>query len=327
MVENYNDQLIIEKNSKAIASNDLLRFEVSRWIEAFLLDCRVRGLASKTIYFYKMMLQLFTDFIDPIADELERPFTMGEISPNLIRAYMIHLENTNHNKGGRHAAYRALRAFVYFWRDEVEPENWKNPFEKVAAPKIRTAPLQPIEISEIQKLLDACNASNGRTTQRDAAIILSLADTGLRAAELLSINLDEIDLISGEIFIKSGKGDKSRYVYLGKKARLAVRRYLRNREDDHPALWLSEQGSQLTYWGLRQVIRRRAKDAGIDPPGLHSFRRFFALACLRNGMDLHTLRRLMGHADLQMLQRYLKLSNDDLQSGHKLAGPVDHSIL
>jgi site-specific recombinase XerD len=317
------NQLTIQKNSKAIASSGLLRFGVSRWIEAFLMDRKVRGLASGTIYFYKMMLQLFSDFLD----QFDHSFTMGEISPNLIREYMIHLENTNHNAGGRHAAYRALRAFVYFWRDEIEPENWKNPFSKVAAPKTRKAPLPPVEIDQIQKLLDACDSSKGRTSQRDAAIILSLADTGCRASELLSINRDQIDLITGEVYIKDGKGSKPRFVYLGKKARLAVRRYLRTREDDHQAVWLSDQGGRLTYWGLRQVIRRRAEAAGIKTPSLHSFRRFFALACLRNGMDIYTLQRLMGHSDLQVLRRYLALSNDDLQSGHRLAGPVDHSIL
>lgn len=326
MADQNNNQGIIRKiiaENGEISPIDFLRFEISRWIEAFILDRKVQGMAAGTIHFYRMKLQLFTQYLE----QFNRPFTMGEISPNLIRAYMVHLEDTGHNPGGRHAAYRSLRAFVYFWRDEVEPENWKNPFEKVSAPKIRTAPLPPVEIGEIQMLLDTCETAAGRTGERDAAIILSLADTGVRAAELLSIDRADLDLITGEVYIKNGKGNKPRYVYLGKKSRLAVRRYLRTRADDQPALWLSERGGRLTYWGLREVIRRRAATAGIDPPGLHDFRRFFALACIRNGMNLHALRRLMGHSDLQILQRYLALSNEDLHHGHELAGPVDHSSL
>jgi site-specific recombinase XerD len=325
MATEKTNQGIIRKISadySGISRSDFLRFEISKWIEAFVLDRRVQGMAAGTIHFYQSKLKLFTNFLD----QFDRPFTMGEISPNLIRAFLLHLEETDHNPGGRNAAYRALRAFVYFWRDEVDPEGWKNPFDKVSAPKISKAPLPPVEIDEIQALIDACD-SRGRTAVRDEAIILSLADTGARAQELLDIDRENVDLITGEIYIRDGKGGKPRFVFLGKKARKAVRRYLRTREDQDPALWLSERGEKLTYWGLREVIRRRADYAGIDPPSLHSFRRFFALACIRNKMDLHTLRRLMGHADLQVLQRYLDFSKRDLQEGHQAAGPVDHSSL
>jgi site-specific recombinase XerD len=305
--------------------------DLLRWIDAFMTDRKVKGLAKGTLHFYKTKLKLFTDFLTEYLGGRGQLHKIhpGDINPNLIRAFLLHLEEAGHNPGGRHAAYRALRTLLYFWRDEVEPERWKNPFRKVAAPKIRKAPLPPIEVDEIQALIDACD-EHGRVSERDKAIILSLADTGVRAAELLSIDLDDIDLVTGEVHIRAGKGNKPRFVFLGKKARKAIRRYLRTRKDaadPNPALWVTEKGNRLSYWGLREVIRRRALDAGIDPPGLHSFRRFFALACIRNKMNLHTLRRLMGHADLQVLQRYLALDRDDLQEGHRQAGPVDHSNL
>jgi len=323
-IEKTNQGIIKKKSMEfsEISCSDFLRFDIPRWIDAFILDRKVQGMAAGTIHFYTMKLKLFTRFLE----QFDRSFTMGEISPNMIRAFMVHLEETDHNPGGRNAAYRALRAFVYFWRDEVDPENWKNPFDKVSAPKISKAPLPPVEIDEIQALIEACT-SRGRTSLRDEAIILSLADTGARAQELLDIDREDVDLVTGEIYIRDGKGGKPRFVFLGKKARKALRRYLRSRDDVYSAVWLSERGERLSYWGLREVIRRRAEFAGIDPPSLHSFRRFFALACIRNKMDLHTLRRLMGHADLQVLQRYLDFSKRDLQEGHQAAGPVDHSRL
>lgn len=308
-----NDQFLSVNNSQS---------DILKWVEAFILDRKAKGLAAGTIYFYQMMLKLFTQYLE----QNNNPVNLNEITPNLVRAFMIHLEDTGHNPGGRHAAYRSLRALVYFWRDEVEPKNWKNPFTKVAAPATRKTPLPPIESASIQALLTTCETKT-RTAERDAAIILSLADTGARANELLSMNRDDLDLITGEVYIRQGKGNKPRFVFIGKRARKAIRQYLKARNDNEPALWISEQGGRLTYWGLREMIRRRSKAAGIEPPGLHDFRRFFALACLRNGMDLHTLRQLMGHADLQMLQRYLALSNEDLQRGHVAAGPVDHLFL
>jgi integrase/recombinase XerD len=80
------------------------------------------------------------------------------------------------------------------------------------------------------------------------------------------------------------------------------------------------------YGGLRQIIRRRAEKAGIDPPPLHAFRRAFALASLRGGMDVYSLQRLMGHADLSVLRRYLAQTEADLQAAHERAGPVDHLL-
>ena len=73
------------------------------------------------------------------------------------------------------------------------------------------------------------------------------------------------------------------------------------------------------------MLERYAKLAGIDAPSAHDFRRAFAITMLRNGTDLVTLARLMGHSNLKVLQRYLKQLPEDLQEAHRLAGPVDNA--
>ncbi len=105
-----------------------------------------------------------------------------------------------------------------------------------------------------------------------------------------------------------------------------VRICLRQRPSDADrALWVTVGGDRLTYSGLRQILRRRANKAGVTPPALHSFRRLFAVQCLRNGMDLRRPQKLMGHSDLQMLIRYTKLVTDDLRAAHLQASPVDNA--
>jgi integrase/recombinase XerD len=89
---------------------------------------------------------------------------------------------------------------------------------------------------------------------------------------------------------------------------------------------VTQEGKRPIYSGLRQIMRRRSEKARVDTPGLHDFRRYFALQCLRNGVDIFTLQRLMGHADIQVLRRYLAQTDSDTQEGHRRAGPVD-SIL
>jgi integrase/recombinase XerD len=161
--------------------------------------------------------------------------------------------------------------------------------------------------------------------ERDKAILLSLVDTGCRASELLSINIADIDLVNGEIRILHGKGDKFRTVYLGKNSRRAVRRYLKTRSElfNHSPLWITNDGCRLAISGLREIIRRRARDANIDSPGIHDFRRCFAIEFLRNEGDIFTLQKILGHSSLEMVRRYLALARADCEIAHRKASPVD----
>jgi integrase/recombinase XerD len=75
------------------------------------------------------------------------------------------------------------------------------------------------------------------------------------------------------------------------------------------------------------VVRRRALKAGLDKePSLHSFRRAFAIGALRGGVDLMSLQRLLGHADLSVIRRYLAQTEDDLQAAHRKGSPVDNLL-
>ena len=158
---------------------------------------------------------------------------------------------------------------------------------------------------------------------RDRAIILTLMDTGVRASELTAMSLQDIDLHNGKIIVKKGKGSKFRMVFISKKTRQAIHTYLANRTDYTPYLWITKINTQLKDSGLRQIIRRRAKDAKIETPSLHSFRRYFAIQMLRRGVDIFALQKLMGHSDIQILRRYLQQTEEDIRSAHQLGGPVN----
>jgi len=102
---------------------------------------------------------------------------------------------------------------------------------------------------------------------------------------------------------------------------------LRHRNDDDPALWVSHprfSSGRLSYDGLREVLTRRVANANVEKASLHDFRRAFALAMLRNGTDIYTLAKLMGHEGITVLQRYLKQTYQDTETAHRRAGPVDN---
>lgn len=286
------------------------------WLEAFLIDRKAQNLSPGSIDFYRKKIRLFFTFCD---DQIIN--SVLEINPRTIRKYLLYLEETGHNPGGIHSHYRAVRAFLNWFELEYEPEGWSNPIKKVKAPKVPLEPLEPVEIETIHKLIKTCDKSF--IGLRDAAILLALLDTGTRASEFISIDLDDMNIITGEILIRHGKGNKFRTVFLGRKSRQAVRRYLKQRKDDNKALWITKDKDRLSYWGIRSILQRHSDLAGCLTVTAHSFRRAFAINMLRAGIDIFTIAKLMGHSSIAVLQRYLKISTGDIEQAHRKASPVD----
>jgi site-specific recombinase XerD len=287
------------------------------WVDAFMMDRKAQNMAKGTLYYYGWRLKEFLSYCE--TREVKR---ITQIDPTLLREFLIVLQDKGHNPGGVHMYYRIIKAFLRWWEFEVEPENWKNPIRKVKAPKNPVVPLNPVNVEDVRKMIDVCPKDTFFGT-RDRAIMLCLLDTGMRANELCSINVEDINLITGEIHILVGKGRKSRYAFLGTKARKAIRSYLKFHPTNIEPLWLNRDRERLEYWLLVGIMRRRAKEANVPHPALHAFRRWFALTCLRAGMDAFSLQELMGHADLQVLKRYLKQTSPDLMRAHHKASPVD----
>ena len=291
------------------------------WIDEFLRDRLSQGLAPGSLRFYSQKLMLFVNFCK--AHEIRY---VRQINALFIRQYMLHLEEMHHNPGGRHAAFRSLRAFLNWYEIELDPDDWRNPIRKVKAPRVPIEPLDPVQIEDVFKMAAICHPEMFSGC-RDKAILLCLLDTGARANELLNMNLEDIDQMRGSVLIRQGKGRKPRTVYLGKKARSALRKYLRLRKDIEQGVWVTTprfSSGRLSYDGLREVIKRRAAEARVKKPTLHAFRRAFALTMLRNGTDVYTLAKLMGHEGIAVLQRYLKQNCQDTEAAFKNAGPVDH---
>lgn len=289
-------------------------------VESFLIDRKSQGLSPETIELYTKKLQYFIRYC-----ERQSLTQISQITSDFIRRYLLELSET-HNPGGVHACFRPLRTMLYWIEEEeIMPDGWKNPIRRVKAPKLPTDLIAPIQIEEINLLLKTCQANYSGA--RDKAMMLGLLDTGARAKEFLNINLEDMDLSTGAVMIRQGKGRKPRMVFLGRKSIRVIRKYLCYRKDNHPALWVSMQGERMTYSALRCFLRRRAEKIGLKGiPTPHDFRRAFALIMLRNGVDIFALQKLMGHSDLQILRRYLAQTNQDIHNAHMRGSPVDGSL-
>jgi integrase/recombinase XerD len=114
--------------------------------------------------------------------------------------------------------------------------------------------------------------------------------------------------------------------FFGNRCLREITRYLRFRDNvkKEGPLWITNNGEWLSADGLRQMVRRRAVEAGVEEPGLHDFRRTFALQSLRNGCDIYSLMRMMGHESPETLQRYIKQTHEDIAKVHDQSSPADN---
>ena len=241
---------------------------IERETQAFLIDRQALGLSEGTLRFYREKLGLLLDYLTPrnIGD-------VESLCPRTLRAYILSLSKT-HNPGGVHATYRAMRAFVNWWEDEVEPEDWKNPLRKVHPPKVRMEPLDPVPLPDIKTMLSVCPRRT-LTGDRDRAILLCLLDSGCRRAEFLALDIGDVNGTTGSVLVRSGKGGKPRTTLFGAKSRRALSTYLRHRPTavDSGALWVTRTHTRLTPNGLREGLGKRPTDAtagtgheGCAPP-------------------------------------------------------------
>jgi len=300
---------------KEPVSTQLTSPDISRDIQAFLIDCQSRSLSPRTVEFYGEELNFFRLYLlgQGAAD-------LSSVTSNSIRAYLASL-SARRTAGGIHAAYRSIRTFLRWCAREYEMGELLHLIERIKGPKRPQELLEPLDQNVFTALLATCERD--WLGDRDRAIFMALLDTGCRANEFLAIDREDVDLAAGSVIIRHGKGNKHRVTFMGKRTLKDVMRYLRRRDDTADPLWISAEGTRLTYDGLRSMVTRRSRRAGVGAPSLHSFRRSFALLCLRNHMDVYSLQKLMGHADLTVLRRYLAQTSEDLQEAHARASPVD----
>lgn len=291
---------------------------IRKEVNEFLIDRQSRNLTPKTLAWYTHALDIFVTYA-----ERRDIASTGVVSASTLRHFLVWLAN-EHNAGGVRNIFGAVRAFIHWYGVEIADADWQNPLPRVRQPRRPDTIEPPLELADFQAMVDACEV---RTLigDRDRALLLLLLDSGLRHAECTDLRVGDVDLNTGQVMVRSGKGRKTRIAFVGSKTRRVLASYLRRRGDPAPdtPLWMTRNGDAMSKGGIREIIRRRARQAGIDEPGLHEFRRAFAINYLRNGGDMLTLQRLLGHSDLTIIQRYVKLLDADLQAAHKNASPVD----
>ncbi|MDR3577239.1 MAG: site-specific integrase [Anaerolineaceae bacterium] len=187
-------------------------------------------------------------------------------------------------------------------------------------------------LEECQRLLHACEWSNEShcanrkaftqkriENKRSLAIILTLLDTGIRASELCGLKNGDI----GSEYIKVlGKGDKEREIPLSERTREVIKQYVASRKFTSNMVFTSEDGNPMDRFCLSNMIDRIGITAQVPDTHAHRFRHTFAINFLRNGGDPYALKAILGHTTLEMVERYLDMTREDLLLQHQKASPV-----
>jgi len=318
---------------------------LSRVIEGFLLHKTASGLSPNTLRNYKNQLRRFQDWTkNPPINEIS-PRNLEEFFQFLQKEFQIThvcgITPITPRKLSPKTVNNAWGSLSVFWRWTTREFDIENPL-RVKPPKAHIKPISPITMEEVEKLLKACEFAQERepynrcayrssrpTKKRDKALILTLLDTGIRVSELCGIDVGDLDLNSGRILV-TGKGKKSRYVYLGKLSRRAIWKYLAERfpkekpKQDEP-LYVDQWGlRRLSGNSIRLLINRLGIKVGIENVHPHRFRHTFAIQFLRNSGDVFTLQQLLGHSSLDMVRKYLQIAQLDLENAQRKASPVDN---
>jgi tyrosine recombinase XerC len=244
----------------------------------------------------------------------------------VVRAYLgwLHREGRSASSQGRKLA--ALRTFFRWCQREGLVRG--NPAQEVASPKLPKRLPPVVTYEDVERLLASPRSGMGFFL-RDVAVLELFYASGIRLAELVSLDVDSIHLEHRYVRVM-GKGRKERVVPVGREASRAVERYLPAREAllaerglaEERALFLNRRAGRLTPRGVAFIMGKHLKTSGV-PRAMspHTLRHAFATHLLDAGMDLRVIQELLGHASLATTQRYTHVSTDRIMAVYDEAHP------
>ncbi|MCD6428405.1 MAG: tyrosine-type recombinase/integrase [Desulfurococcales archaeon] len=279
---------------------DIREFNVWDALEEFLLSLEAAGASPKTIKAYRAGI---SDFLRFAGKE-----KVGELSYRDFTRWRLERLRNGFPRGSkdRRKTQATLHYYSLYVRSFLQWLGVVGKVPAVARPKGRRR-IQTLTDKEILKLLEASR------DVLDLLIVALLFETGLRAQELLSITVDDVDPVNKEIVVRNAKYGEERVVFYGPLTDAVLSKYLPTVKEGRLI--------PLSYSGLYKRLKSLAKRAGVDPAKVrpHILRHTFATEALRRGMNLPALQMILGHKDIKTTQIYLHLLKEDIRKQYMKA--------
>lgn len=280
-------------------------------LKKFFVAKAVEGLCGSSISYYKTILSAFF---------LRSGKHIKEITTDDIRIYLAMKKLEKLSDNSLNNIRRTLSSF-FSWATE-EGITAKNPVLRIKGIRQTKKLRKPLSEDEMEIL------RHGAKTKRDRAIIEFLFSTGCRVSEMININRNDIDLYNGQVDVL-GKGRKYRTVYLSSRCKIALEEYLRERDDEMDALFLSDYSGmkneeffksgmhRMTKGAVEIMLRNLGRRMGIDNVHPHRFRRTAATIALKRGMPIEQVQKMLGHESIATTTIYAQSSNDEIKVSHE----------
>ena len=286
----------------------------------------IRKYSPNTVKSYGEDIEKFFDFL------AKEDIGMDEVDQIVIRNFLTEELNSGVTK---RSCKRRLCALKHFYKFLVKKKIVKvNPFDFVTSPKIDKRMPHFLYQEQVREILDQNRKRTDEMAIRDQAILSVLYYSGLRASELVSLNIQSLSLPQ-RIIRAIGKGNKERIVPITEECRKDVDIYLKttrrelisrsNEVPPTPALFLNKYGERLRTRGLEyildQIEEKTGTFVGLHP---HVLRHSFATTLLENGADLRVIQELLGHESLNTTQVYTHVTEEAMKEAYTNAHPRAH---
>lgn len=284
--------------------------EAKEFIEAFLAAKQVEGKSPKTIKHYRYVLGRFFEII---------PVSPRKVTVYHIRKYLSDLKTLG-NSDRTLEGYRTVVGWFFKWLNN-EGLISGNPAANVGRVKYQKKLKRALSDVDMEHIWEVCDARLNRgprcTGVRNKAIISFLHSTGCRVSELCSVDRDSVDLEKLECTVH-GKGNKDRTVFMDSVTAMLLRRYLQERTDSNPALFIGKRSDRLTPGGIRCMLKKIQEASGVENIHPHRFRRTLATNLVSRGMPIQEVSVILGHEHIDTTMTYVCIDNDSTRfSYHK----------
>jgi len=286
-----------------------------RYIDKFINYLKIeKNVSNHTIINYTIDLKAFSAFLGE-AD-------VSSVDRLVLRKFLAELRSRNYSKRTVARKLASLRSFFKFLYREGHIKS--NPITAISSPKLDKKLPKFLDVGKITKLILSPDVKTP-SGLRDRAILETLYSCGIRVSELVGLDMDDVDFISGVIKVL-GKGRKERMVPIGDMALLSIRKYAGSRRDERAkenrAVFLNSRGGRLTDGSVRRVVDKYIHACSIEEKiSPHSLRHSFATHLLDRGADLRSVQELLGHMNLSTTQIYTHVTMERLKNVYDKAHP------
>ena len=284
-----------------------------------------RGVSPNTLAAYRNDLHQLTEFMESRSGRSDDGVRWSDIGDDDIAAYVLHLHDLGYSDTTRARKVASTKSMFGFLIQEGEVQ--RNPTENLRSPRVGRSLPEALTVDEVERLLSAPESRHTPESLRDQAMLELLYATGMRVTEMVSLDIDDIDLLGGAVRCL-GKGGKERMIPIHPRAIEVVAAYMEHGRPDHEgkkserAAFLNRRGVRLTRQGFWLILKNYVKQVGLTQKITpHTLRHSFATHLLRGGAQLRHVQELLGHASINTTQVYTHLTSEHVRMEYDKAHP------